>query len=290
MTPSCSQHELVIATPEGPHRIAWQQWQSSDEHDQPLIICVHGLTRNSHDFDFLARRLAQHGRVICPDILGRGDSDWLRTAALYGYPLYISQMQQLLTHLQQQHGNATFDWVGTSMGGLIGMMLAALPGGSGIRRLVMNDVGPFIPYASLARLGEYVGRGTLFHSLAEAEQYLRRVCEPFGPLTDEQWQHLARYGTEPWDGGLRLRYDPAIAAGFALVSGDVDLSGVWQGVSCPVLVLRGAESDLLLAETARTMLQRPDTRLLEFPGIGHAPALMARDQIAAVESFLAVSS
>ncbi|MAD44795.1 MAG: alpha/beta hydrolase [Oceanospirillaceae bacterium] len=284
-----SQHELSVTTPEGPHRMVYQAWSRHEDAGQPLIVCVHGLTRNRHDFDFLADKLSAGGRVICPDILGRGDSDWLATAALYGYPLYVSQMQQLLAHLNQQYGNPPVYWVGTSMGGLIGMMLAAMPGRCGIEKLVMNDVGPFIPYAALERLGDYVGKAPQFASVEEAEQWLRRVAAPFGPLTDAQWQHLARYGTESdpaAPGQWRVRYDPAIAEGFALVTGDVDLSMVWQGVTCPVLVIRGGDSDLLLRETARSMLQRPSTQLVEFPGIGHAPMLMARDQMNAVREFL----
>ncbi|MAK90868.1 MAG: alpha/beta hydrolase [Oceanospirillaceae bacterium] len=289
MTVMQSRHELMITTPEGPRRMAYQLWQSSERSDQPLIICVHGLTRNSHDFDALAEVLAKQARVVCPDVLGRGDSEWLLTPALYGYPLYISQMQQFLAQLNIDYGNPPLYWVGTSMGGLIGMMLAAMPGACGIEKLIMNDVGPFVPYAALERLGDYVGKAPLFTDVAAAEQWLRRIAAPFGPLTDEQWQHLARYGTEPDpdnSGQLRVRYDPAIAEGFALVTGDVDLSMVWQAVVCPVLVIRGGDSDLLLPETARSMLQREDTRLVEFPGIGHAPMLMARDQIKAVQEFL----
>lgn len=275
---------LDIQTPEGPKRMAYQRWQSEGSA-KPLLICVHGLTRNGRDFDVLAEKLAAEYTVICPDVLGRGDSDWLQNSALYGYPLYISQMQQLLMHLYGELGVNKCHWVGTSMGGLIGMMLAATPT-SGIERLVMNDVGPFIPYAALSRLGDYVGKAQVFANEQEVEHYLRRVAAPFGPLTDEQWQHLAHHGSELCDGGLRLRYDPAIADGFALVTGDVDLSMVWDAVECPVLVIRGAESDLLLPATARSMLQKPSTQLVEFPGIGHAPMLMARDQINAVEHFL----
>jgi len=289
MTATVVQHELAITTPEGERRMAYQQWQHNDEAGQPLIICVHGLTRNSHDFDFIAPALCDAGRVICPDVLGRGDSEWMTTSALYGYPLYVSQMQQLLAHLSQQYGNPPVYWLGTSMGGLIGMMLAAMPGSCGIEKLVMNDVGPFVPYAALQRLGDYVGKAPGFADVNEAENWLRKIAAPFGPLTDEQWQHLARYGTEadPQNSGkLRVRYDPAIADGFALVTGDVDLSMVWQAVTCPVLVVRGGDSDLLQRETARQMLQRADTQLVEFPGIGHAPMLMARDQIKAVCGFL----
>lgn len=278
---------LEIQTPAGPHRMAWQEWSDNTRTQQPLLVCVHGLTRNSRDFDALAAVLAADFRVVCPDVLGRGDSDWLRQPLLYGYPLYLTQMQQWLAHLFSRDGQRGCCWVGTSMGGLIGMMLAAQPG-SPIIRLVLNDIGAFIPYAALARLARYVGKAPLFNRVDEVEEYLRRIAAPFGPLTDEQWQHLARHGCEPAGQALRLRYDPAIAAGFAAVSGDVDLTAVWQQVQCPVLLVRGADSDIFPAAVAQQMLQRPGTRLVEFAGIGHAPMLMARDQQQAVGQFLRV--
>ena len=276
---------LAVQTPEGERRMAWQSWCDEQTPDAPLLLCVHGLTRNSRDFDALAARLAAHFHVVCPDVLGRGDSDWMQQPLLYGYPLYLAQMQQLLVHLLSRHGKQQCAWLGTSMGGLIGMMLAAQPG-TPITRLILNDIGSFIPYAALQRLAQYVGKAPLFSRVDEVEAYLRRVAAPFGPLTDEQWQHLARYGCEAVAGGYRLRYDPAIAAGFSLVTTDVDLSLVWQQVQCPVLIIRGGDSDILPAATARQMLQREGTQLVEFPGIGHAPMLMARDQQQAIEHFL----
>ena len=222
-------------------------------------------------------------RVACPDIVGRGRSDWLGDAAGYGYPQYCADMAALVARLEVE----AVDWVGTSMGGLIGLMLAAMPR-SPIRRLVLNDVGPFVPRAALVRLAGYVGKDPVFADLAGLEAYLRQVHAPFGPLDDDDWHHLARHGHRRDPAGrLRLAYDPAIGRAFAGELGDVDLWSLWDRVACPVMVLRGGRSDLLLRETAEAMTQRgPRARLVEFPEAGHAPALMAAHQIAVVKDWL----
>jgi pimeloyl-ACP methyl ester carboxylesterase len=272
-------------TAEGPHQGSYLFWPSARPH-APLLVCVHGLTRNARDFDVLAQALTEHYRVICPDVAGRGDSERLQNPELYGYPLYVGQLQQCLQHLALTYQVTEFDWVGTSMGGLIGMMLAAQPV-CPLRKLVINDVGFFIPKAALERLSGYVGKGTEFADLAAVEVYLRDIASSFGPLTDDQWQHLARYSVEPHAGRYRLRYDPAIAEAFSGVPlTDVDLSAIWQNVRIDTLLIRGGDSDLLLAETARTMAAQANVTLVEFPGIGHAPALMARDQLRAIRDFL----
>jgi len=274
---------LSCLGPHGFHRVAYREW--GDAENPHVVVCVHGLTRNSRDFDRLAAHLAHRCRVICPDVAGRGESEWLRHAADYGYPLYLSDMAALIA----RSGATTIDWVGTSMGGLIGMFLAAQPGNP-IRRLVMNDVGPLVPKAALERLATYVGEDPAFEGLPELEIYLRRICAPFGPLTDAQWQHLARHSARHRpDGKLGLAYDPAIGDALRAPLNDVVLWPVWSAVKAPVLVLRGAESDLLLPETAQRMITfaPPGSRLATFDGVGHAPALMADDQIAVVETFLA---
>jgi pimeloyl-ACP methyl ester carboxylesterase len=216
---------------------------------------------------------------------GQRASAWLAEAADYGYPQYLADMTALIARLDV----AAVDWVGTSMGGLIGMMLAAQPG-TPIRRLVLNDIGPFIPKAALERIADYVGLDPRFEDLAALEAYLRRVHAPFGPLTEDQWRHLAEHSARPLDeGGFGLAYDPRIGDAFRgdKPLEDVDLWPVWDAVRCPVLVLRGAESDLLLADTAREMRRRgPRARVVELPGVGHAPALMADDQIAPVRDWL----
>jgi len=297
----------------GFHRIAYLDW--GKQSAARVVVCVHGLSRNCRDFDYLARDLARDCRVVCPDVVGRGDSEWLADKNDYSFSTYLSDAAALIARITAPQppvsfgtfrdrrkpagGLAQIDWVGTSMGGLIGMLLAAKPG-SPIRRLVLNDVGPFIPWGSLYRLKGHVAGGSAIRSIAEAEAYMREACAQFGPLTDEQWRHLAEHsvaGTA--DGGYRLRYDPAIGdtmrsaradpefpMGFNFLSG-VDLWHVWSEVRCPTLVLRGAESDVLSHDTLVQMQsRRPGVEVLELPGIGHAPALMSDNQIAAVREFL----
>jgi pimeloyl-ACP methyl ester carboxylesterase len=267
--------------PHGFHRVAYTEW--GDPGESRVVICVHGLTRNGRDFDFLAQALAAHRRVLCPDVAGRGHSDWLTHKDDYSYPLYLSDMAALIA----RSGAEQVDWVGTSMGGLIGMMLAA-QAHTPIRRLVVNDVGPFVPRASLERIAQYVGKAPPFADLDALERYLRQVSAPFGPLTDDQWRHLALHSSRRYDDGtITMGYDPGIANAFSGELKDVVLWPLWDAISCPTLLLRGAQSDLLLAPTAQEMTQRgPRARMVEFEGIGHAPMLMADDQIAVVREFL----
>jgi pimeloyl-ACP methyl ester carboxylesterase len=268
--------------PHGFHRIAYACWSGSERQGRP-IVCVHGLTRNGRDFDVLAERLSQFGPVAAPDMPGRGISDWLTHAEDYGYALYLNDVAALIARI----GAAEIDFVGTSMGGIIGMLLASQPN-SPIRRLVLNDVGPLVPRAALDRIGRYVGLDPSFPDIDALEAYLRRVHAPFGTLTDAQWRHLAAHSRRALpDGNLGLAYDPAIGASMKGANSDVDLWSVYDRVTCPVLVIRGAESDLLLADTAEEMTRRgPRARLYEVAGAGHAPALMAGDQIDAIEGFL----
>jgi pimeloyl-ACP methyl ester carboxylesterase len=273
---------LLCLGPHGFHRVAYTEW--GDPSNRRILVCVHGLTRQGRDFDALATALGGTYRVACPDVAGRGRSDWLLHREDYGYPLYLADMASLIARL----GVDEVDWVGTSMGGLIGLMLAAQPN-SPIRRLVLNDVGPFVPKAALARLAAYVGADPRFASLAEAEAYLRRVHAPFGPLDDAQWRHMAEHSVRRGPGGgFALHYDPAIAEPFLRDDlQDVDLWPLWNAVRCPVLVVRGSESDLLLPETAQRMLtEGPEAELVEIPGVGHAPALMSDEQIGYVRQWL----
>lgn len=277
-----SEKSFLSLGPHGFHRIAYAQW--GEPHNDRVLVCVHGMSRCGRDFDDLARALADRYRVACPDVAGRGHSDWLIHPEDYGYPLYLADMAAMIARL----GVDEVDWVGTSMGGLIGMMLAAQPG-SPIRRLVLNDIGPFVPKAALERLATYIGQPRRFAEVAEAETYIRQVNAPFGPLTDAQWRHLAEHSVRRAEGGgYTLHYDPAI--GHALRQGplvDVELWGVWQAVRCPVLVVRGAESDLLLPETAARMTgEGPKVDRVEIAGVGHAPALMEESQIALVREWL----
>jgi pimeloyl-ACP methyl ester carboxylesterase len=269
-------------SPLGFHRLAYVEWQGPAS--APPAICVHGLTLNGRVFDRLARALAQGRRVLCPDIVGRGRSDRLAEAQYYAYPQYLADMTGLLARC----GAASVDWVGTSMGGIIGMMLAAQPN-SPIRRLVLNDVGPFIPKNALERIATYVGRDPRFPDLAAFEAHIREIYAPFGALRDPEWSELAIALARPLpEGGFGFAYDPAIGAPFrAKPPEDVDLWPLWDAIRCPVLVLRGATSDLLPAEVASNMCMRgPGARLVEIPGAGHAPALMSAGEIAPIAEFL----
>ncbi|MDH3473218.1 MAG: alpha/beta hydrolase [Rhodospirillales bacterium] len=270
----------------GFHRLAYSEWGAPGA--ERVAVCAHGLTRNGRDFDVLAAALAEEGlKVACPDVVGRGRSDRLSDPVGYGYPQYLADATALIARL----GVERLDWIGTSMGGLMGLMLAAQPE-TPIRRLVINDVGPFIPKAALRRIGGYVGRDPLFPDLAAAEAYFREVHAPFGRLTDLQWRHLTEHSVvpaaEPDGGGWRLAYDPAIGLPFQDPElEDVDLWPLWDAIAIPVLVLRGAASDLLLPETAAEMAGRgPKAEVVEIPGCGHAPALMDAAQMRVVKEWL----
>ena len=266
----------------GFHTLVYHEWPGPK--GAPVVLCVHGLTRNGRDFDDLASALAANFRVICPDIAGRGQSDWLDHPEDYNYPLYLADMAALVARLDVDE----VLWVGTSMGGLIGMLLAA-QNQTPIRRLVMNDVGPLVAKAGLERIGSYVGQDPSFADLVSLEAYIRRVAASFGPLTAAQWRHLASCSARPKpDGTLGLAYDPKIGDAFRTPQeADIDLWQFWDRITCPALVLRGAESDILRAADAQAMtLRGPKAQLVEFAGIGHAPALMAEDQIAAIRDFL----
>lgn len=272
--------------PGGVHRMAYVEW--GDPANPRVLFCVHGLTRCSRDFDDLARAMSDHYRVVCPDVAGRGQSDWLPDPALYSLPQYGADMLTLIALLQP----AELHWVGTSMGGLIGMGIAAQPNNP-ICKLVLNDVGPVITAVSLQRIGQYLGNAPRFASYAEAEAYIRAVSASFGRLDDAQWQHLTTHVIQrAADGCFVFRYDPAIAQSFQqalLVSGgqDIDLWPLYDQIACPTLLLRGASSDLLTHDTAMAMAQRgPQAQLVEIQGVGHAPVLMDAEQIGIVRSFL----
>lgn len=276
----------------GLHRMAYWEW-AGPRADAPVLVCVHGLSRQGRDFDALARAMSDRYRVICPDVAGRGHSDWLRQPAGYQVPGYVADMVALLARLDV----AQVDWVGTSMGGLIGLGLAALPRPEGvaspIRRLVLNDVGPAIRFEALQRIGTYLGKAPRFASVAEGAAYLRSISTGFGPHTDEEWLALSEPMFRQEGAEWRLHYDPAIALPFAAVTpelvaaGEAALWAAYDQLRCPTLLIRGAESDLLTAETARAMTQRgPHARLVELPGVGHAPTLIHDDQVSIVREFL----
>ena len=276
------QRKMTVLGPRGFYRLAYVEW--GDPDNPRVLLCVHGLTRNGRDFDRIASALADRWRVVCPDVPGRGESDWWEFKTDYGNPNYVPACAALIARL----GVEKVDWLGTSMGGIIGMLTASMPQAP-IARLIVNDVGPFIPKAAVERIATYVGADPRFADLDEAERMYRQIAAPFGIKRDEDWRFLARISTRPAEEGkLRLHYDPGIAIPFkAAPIADLAFWPVWDAIKCPVLTLRGVESDLLLPETAEEMTRRgPKAELAVVPGCGHAPALMEEDQIGIVRNWL----
>ena len=264
----------------------WTEWGDAD--NPRVALCLHGLTRVGRDFDRLAQVLAPYYRVVCPDVVGRGRSDWLRDPTQYGLPQYVGDMVTLLARLNAR----TVHLVGTSMGGLIGISLAGLEG-SPVERLVINDVGPRLNADALARIGSYVGQSLRFADLDQAVAYIRSVSAPFSLRSDEQWREITESAIRPDGAAYRLHYDPRISEPFKAISakaaeaGEALLWYLYDAIRCPTLLTRGAQSDLLGHETAEEMTRRgPRARLVEFPDVGHAPMFFDPDQIAVVRDFL----
>ena len=272
--------------PKGLHRMAYWEW--GDAANPRVLVCAHGLARQGRDFDTLARALSAEYRVVCPDVVGRGRSDTLADPAGYQIPAYVADMVTLLARLEAQ----TLHWVGTSMGGLIGLGLASLAQ-SPISRLVLNDVGPTIAFQAIARIGSYLGQPLRWRTEDEAADYLLSISQGFGPHTREQWMALTRPMLKADGDGFVPHYDLNIALPFKAITPELAAAGealtwmAYDAIRCPTLVLSGAQSDLLTRETAQAMTQRgPKARLHEFAGVGHAPTLVAADQIAVLREFL----
>lgn len=270
-------------SPKGFHRLHYMSWGQPTEKES--VICVHGLTRNSRDFDFLAQDLAQNRQVACLDVVGRGQSDWLTEPNFYGYPQYMADANAFMARLNCNR----FDWVGTSMGGLIGMFLAGQPQ-TPLRRLVMNDVGAVIPGKALQRIRKYVSLQPHLSSLDQLDKYIRQILAPFGNLTEEQWQQLARYSFRRDDtGSYVMNYDPHIikSLGHERESPDIEFWPFWEKVTCPVLLIHGQNSDVLTPQIIGQMKEiKKDLEVITFPDTGHAPALMNAEQISCIRSFL----
>ncbi len=287
---------------QGGHRLAWWQWGNPQAGD--VIVCVHGLSRQGRDFDTLARALCQRAtgdlRVICPDMPGRGESDWLKDLMGYQVPNYAADVLALLKKVHAQAPVGRLDWIGTSMGGLIGMLVCGKPDGDlpvPIRKLVLNDVGPAIEWQAIQRIGQYLGKAGHFDDEQQAADALLAISPGFGPHSADDWLSLSRPMLRPVsnDPGsrLRLHYDPAIAIPFRLADeesarqGEAVLWGLYDHITADTLLIRGRDSDLLSLGTARAMAERgPRARLVEFDGVGHAPTLVASDQVGCVADFL----
>lgn len=245
---------------------------------------MHGYSGNGRDFDFLAQRLARDARVVCPDVAGRGMSAWLPTPLAYHFPQFLSDLRALVAEL----GCEEVEWIGTSMGGLLGMLAAAEPR-SIVRRLVINDVGAFVPARALAAIGRNLRAPERFDSLAALEDHVRRTHRDWGAITGAQFRHLVKHAARRAPGGYTLHYDPQIASlvqPLPLAPG-LSFWSAWYRVRCPVLVVRGERSSILPKEVLDAMLEvKPHAEVVEVTGAGHAPSLMEAGQIEAVARFL----
>jgi len=269
-------------TRKGYHRVAYRDWHGADDRD--TVFCLHGLTRNSHDFDVVARTLAKSRRVVCPDMVGRGKSEWLD----HSYDYQLPQYNLDFTVLASTVGCHRFDVIGTSLGGLMGITLAGMKN-TPVRKLVVNDIAPEVPYAALRRLTKYLGADPLFSTIEELELHLRETLAPFSPMSDRDWQRMAKTSSIQSGGGYRLAFDPAISHNYRrywfLVY--LNLWRYWNRINCPVLILRGTESDFLTKPLLEKMIDRlPHAELIEFEGVGHTPTLNSLKQIAPVMEWL----
>lgn len=284
-------NSVQCSSPAGLHRVAYKEWGDAD--NPKVLVCVHGVTRVGDDFDHLARALCQDYRVVCPDIVGRGRSGRLRDPAYYTVPQYVADMVTLVARITARAGNEDVAWFGTSMGGLVGMALASLED-SPVKKLVLNDIGPVLDGAALQRIGDYIGQDVRFPSFAAGADFVKAVSASFGPHSDEEWRKLAadvlRQGD---DGQWERHYDLNLAQPFRAITperaaqDEAALWAAWDAIRCPTLLVRGEHSDLLSRETAQQMTQRgPRPRLVEIPGVGHAPTFVHDDQIAIARAFL----
>lgn len=282
---------VQCSSPAGLHRMAYKEW--GDPANPRVLVCVHGVTRVGGDFDALASDLSGHYRVVCPDVVGRGRSGRLRDPAHYVVPQYVADMVTLIARVTANNDDEAVHWVGTSMGGLIGMILASFED-SPIRRLVLNDIGPVLDPAAMARIGEYIGQDVRFPDFEAGARFVKDVSGSFGPHSDEEWRKLASDVLVQEDGGDWVRhYDLGLAKPFAAITpqrAEQDQAALWaafDAIRCPTLLIRGEQSDLLSRATAEEMTRRgPKPQLAEIPGVGHAPTLMHASQIAIVRDFL----
>jgi pimeloyl-ACP methyl ester carboxylesterase len=282
---------VLCSSPAGLHRMAYKEW--GDPDNDRVLVCVHGVTRVSDDFDYLARALSDHYRVVAPDVAGRGRSERLRDPRLYTVQQYVADMVTLIARVTANNPEGTVHWFGTSMGALVGIALASLEG-TPIRKLVINDIGPVLDKEAMLRIGDYIGQDLRFPSFAEGAAFVRDVSLSFGPHTDDEWNKLARDVLRQAPEGHWVRhYDLALAQPFralTLERAEADEAALWaafDAIRCPTLLVRGEHSDLLSRDTAREMAARgPKPKVVEIPGVGHAPTFIHDDQIAIAREFL----
>lgn len=279
-------HSVQWISPRGLHRLAYREW--GDPDNPHVLLCVHGLTRSSADFETMAQNLGKEIRVVAADMPGRGGSDWLPDPALYAVPTYVNACVTLIARLNP----CVLDWLGTSMGGLIGMAYASLPGNP-VRKLILNDVGPSLNFSALQRIGDYVGKPVTFATVQEARAYIRAISQPFGPHSEDQWTQLADTVLVEKNKQWMPHYDPAIGQAFQNLSEstaqmhEAALWAAYDAIRADTLVIRGEHSDLLTPDTLKQMVQRgPKPKQVEIAGVGHAPTFMQNEQIAIIRDFL----
>ena len=282
---------------QGGHRMAFWDW--GDEAATHVVMCVHGMARQGRDFDVLAQALLAAGgpsvRVVCPDVVGRGKSDWLKDPMAYGVPTYAMDLMALLAQLKP----VTLDWLGTSLGGLIAMAICGqpdLPAHAKVRRLVLNDVGPVVQWVFIERLKSYLGKGERFESIQQAADALWAISSSFGPHTPAQWLALSTPMVKPVadaPGFWQLHYDPAIAVPVRVTTPEQAAQGqallwhLYDQITAQTLLVRGQQSDLLSFDTAQAMTQRgPKASLIELAGVGHAPTFVSDAQVSIAVNFL----
>ena len=268
---------------EGFHRLYYREWGDPDNDD--VVVCVHGVTRISHDFDVLAKRLSKKYRVVCPDIVGRGNSDWFGNKDNYNFIQYSADVNALFAHIHCDRVH----YIGTSMGGLLGMIMAAMAH-TPIQTLVLNDVGPDLRRTELRRMGEYIGKAPVFATKQEYYQYYMRVYRGFGDLiTDHEKKEMAKYSAFKTDEGYKMHYDPKIGESFRKSYSffNFDLWKYWDEIECPMLIIRGSESTFFPKSVAEKMLDTAeDATFIEIEGAGHTPPLRTEREISAIEEFL----
>jgi pimeloyl-ACP methyl ester carboxylesterase len=273
---------LLSLSTAGFHNVSYVEWGSSNS--KRTILCGHGMTRNGRDFDLMASQLSTNSRVVCPDLIGRGDSTWFADSHLYNQAQYLIDMTALIARLDV----TSITWVGTSLGGLLGMYLASQQN-SPITSLILNDVGPVVPRSAIARIAKYAAGDVTFPNLDVAQQYMRRIFATGEDLSDEVWCNLTQHSVklQP-DGSYALAYDPKVSSSmFKFWFTGVHLWPIWERIKCPVLILWGANSDVLLPETVERMCKSgPQIEVVKIPNCGHAPSLMAKDQIDIIGNWL----
>lgn len=278
---SSSDHFYFGLSSEGFHRNYYRQWGDADNPN--IIICVHGVTRLSRDFDTLAQALSKQYRIICPDVVGRGYSDWFGNKRNYNFMQYCADMNSLISHINAERVH----WIGTSMGGLIGLILSALSH-TPIQSLILNDVGPTLKRAELQNLGRYIGRAPTFPTQEDLLEYYKETYRAYGELPEKQWQTMALYSSFKEDYGYRMHYDPKIGDAFRSNYSffNFDLWKYWEEIECPTLIIRGELSTFFTQDTANKMLERDeDVEITTIKNAGHAPMLNSKTEIKAIEKF-----